>query len=103
MGKWCEAEGGQIEVGCEGEVLCYESGEVLEQLPREAVDAPSIPGGVEGQVGWGPGQPKLEGRQPMAGVEAGGRGVTTNPTMQWFYDCVTKSCSDKGGKTDAVL
>ena len=33
-------------MGCEGEVLCYESGEVLEQLPREAVDAPSIPGGV---------------------------------------------------------
>ena len=34
-------------------------GEVLEQLPREAVDAPSIPGGVQGQVGWGPGQPGL--------------------------------------------
>ena len=42
-------------MGCEGEVVCYESGEVLEQLPREAVDAPSTPGGVEGQVGWGPG------------------------------------------------
>ena len=28
-------------------------------LPREAVDAPSIPGGVQGQVGWGPGQPGL--------------------------------------------
>jgi len=23
------------------------------------VDAPSIPGGVQGQVGWGPGQPGL--------------------------------------------
>ena len=32
---------------------------MLEQLPREAVDAPSIPGGVQGQVGWGPGQPDL--------------------------------------------
>ena len=32
---------------------------MLEQLPREAVDAPSIPGGVQGQVGWGPGQPGL--------------------------------------------
>ena len=42
-----------------GEVLYCESGEVLEQLPREAVDAPSIPGGVQGQVGWGPGQPSL--------------------------------------------
>ena len=27
-----------------GEILYRESGEVLEQLPREAVDAPSIPG-----------------------------------------------------------
>ena len=28
-------------------------------LPREVVDALSIPGGVQGQVGWGPGQPGL--------------------------------------------
>ena len=40
---------------------------MLEQLPREAVDAPSIPGGVEGQVGWGPGQPGL-----VLNVEVGG-------------------------------
>ena len=53
--------------GCQGEVLYYESGEVLEQLPREAVDAPSIPGGVQGQVGWGPGQPGL-----VLDVEVGG-------------------------------
>jgi len=50
-----------------GEVLYYESGEVLEQLPREAVDAPSIPGGVQGQVGWGPGQAGL-----VLNVEVGG-------------------------------
>ena len=54
--KWFEVEGGQTEVGCQGEVVDRESGEVLEQLPREAVDAPSIPGGVQGQAGWGPGQ-----------------------------------------------
>jgi len=32
---------------------------VLEQLPREAVGAPSLEvfGGVQGQVGWDPGQP----------------------------------------------
>ena len=48
-------------------VLPYESGEVLEQLPREAVGAPSIPGGVQGQVGWGPGQPGL-----VLNVEVGG-------------------------------
>ena len=41
------------------EVLYYESGEVLEQLPREVVNALSIPGGVQGRVGWGPGQPGL--------------------------------------------
>ena len=50
-----------------GEVLDRESGEVLEQLPREAVDAPSIRGGVEGQVGWGRGQPGL-----VLSVEVGG-------------------------------
>ena len=32
---------------------------MLEQLPRGAVDVPSIPGGVQGQAGWGPGQPGL--------------------------------------------
>ena len=58
-GEWLEGEGGQMEVGCQGEVLYRESGEVLEQLPREAVDASSIPGGVQGQVGWGPEQPGL--------------------------------------------
>jgi len=31
------------------------------------VDAPSIPGGVQGQVGWGPGQPGL-----VFEVEVGG-------------------------------
>ena len=40
---------------------------MLEQLPREAVDAPSIRGGVEGQVGLGPGQPGL-----VLHVEVGG-------------------------------
>ena len=44
-----------------------ESGEVLQQLPREGVDAPSNPGGVQGQVGWGPGQPGL-----LLNVEVGG-------------------------------
>ena len=31
-----------MEVGWQGEVLYYESGEVLEQLLREVVDAPSL-------------------------------------------------------------
>ena len=46
-----------MQVGCQGEVLYSESGEVLEQLPREAVDAPSIPGGVQGRAGWGSSSP----------------------------------------------
>jgi len=53
--------------GCQGEILHRESDEVLEQLPSEVVDAPSITGGVQGQVGWGPGQPAL-----VPDLEAGG-------------------------------
>jgi len=41
-----------------GEVLYYESGEVLEQVAQRGCGCP-IPGGVQGQVGWGPGQPGL--------------------------------------------
>ena len=36
-------------------------------LPREAVDSPSIPGGVQDQAGWGPGQAGL-----VLNVEVGG-------------------------------
>ncbi len=67
-----DGEGGQLQVGCQGEVLYSESGEVLEQLPREAVDAPSIPGGVQGQVGWGPGQPGLVLDMEVGGPACGG-------------------------------
>ena len=48
------------------EVLYYESGEVLEQAAQRACGCP-VPGGVQGQVGWGPGQPGL-----VLNVEAGG-------------------------------
>ena len=44
------------------------------RLPREVVDAPSIPGGVRGQVGWGPGQPGLVLNGEVGGP-ACGRGV----------------------------
>ncbi|SGA34106.1 Uncharacterised protein [Chlamydia abortus] len=37
------------------------------RLPRRAVVALSMPGAVQGQVGWGPGQPG-----PGFSVEAGG-------------------------------
>ena len=45
---------------------------MLEQLPREAVDAPSIPGGVEGQVVSGPGQPGLGLHVQVGGPACGG-------------------------------
>jgi len=53
-------------------VLLLSSSEVLEQLPREAVDAPSIPGGAQGQVGWGPGQPGLVLNVEVGGPACGG-------------------------------
>jgi len=60
---------------------------VLEQLPREAVDAPSIPGGVQGQVGWGPEQPGLVLHVEVDGPVCGGGGwsfmileVPSNPS-----------------------
>ena len=52
-GKW--TSGGS---GYQGEVLYYESGEVLEQAAQRDCGCP-VPGGVQGQVGWGPGQPGL--------------------------------------------
>jgi len=40
------------------EVLHRESGEVLEQTAQRGCGCPVL-GGVQGQVGWGPGQPGL--------------------------------------------
>ena len=41
------------------------------RLSREAVDAP-LPGGVQGQVGWGPGQPGLVLNVEVGGPACGG-------------------------------
>ena len=41
-----------------GEALYYESGEVLEQTAQGGCGCP-ISGGVQGQIGWGTGQPGL--------------------------------------------
>ena len=57
-----------------GVALYHERGEVLEQLPREAVDTPSIPEGVQGWAGWGPGQPALVLNMEVSGP-AYGRGL----------------------------
>ena len=45
---------------------------MLEQLSREAADAPSIPGGVQGQVGRGPGHPGLVLNVEVGGPACGG-------------------------------
>jgi len=41
------------------------------RLPREVVDDP-IPGGVQSQVGWGPGQPGLLRNVEVGGPACGG-------------------------------
>jgi len=43
-----------------------ESGEVLEQAAQRGCGCP-IPGDVQGQVGWGPGQPGLVVGDPAQG------------------------------------
>ena len=49
---------GRFRFGCQGEVFYYESSEVLEQAAQRGCGYP-VPGGVQGQVGCGPGQPGL--------------------------------------------
>ena len=55
-----------------GEVLYRQSGEVLEQTAQRGCRC-SIPGGVQDQIGWGPGQrgvvPDLEVGSPACGRE----------------------------------
>ena len=48
-----------------GEIVIERGGGVLAQLP-EKLWCP-IPGGTQGQVGWGPGQPELVGGSPAHG------------------------------------
>ena len=58
-----------------GEVLYYESGEALDQAAQRGCGC-LIPGHVQSQVGWGPGQPGLlldvEVGGPACGGEVGG-------------------------------
>jgi len=55
----------------EGEVLYYESGEVLEQAAQRGCEC-SVPGGVQGRVRWGPGQPGLVLNVEVGGPACGG-------------------------------
>lgn len=43
---------------CQGEALYCESGEMLEEAAQIGSRCP-IPGDVQGQASWGPGQPDL--------------------------------------------
>ena len=58
-----------------GEVSHPEGGEALARAARGACGCP-VPGGVRGQVGWGPGQPGLA-LDLAVGGPAHGRGVGT--------------------------
>ena len=56
----------------DGEVLYYESGEVLEQAAQRGCGCSSVPGDVQGQFGWAPGQPGLGLNVDVGGPACGG-------------------------------
>ena len=62
-----------MQVGCQGEVHYYESGEVLGQAAQRGCGCPTS-GGVQSQIAWGLGLPGL-----LLNVEVGspdcGRGI----------------------------
>ena len=86
--------------GCQGEVLHRESGEVLEQAAQRGCGC-SIPGHVQGQVGWGPGQPGLLPDVEVGSPATNKGGVGTSrssgslptQTIPWFYDFMWLHCS----------
>jgi len=49
-----------------GEIVDQDSGEVLAQAAQRGCGCP-VPGGVQGQVGWGPGQPGLVLNEEVGG------------------------------------
>ena len=51
---------GKIQVRHQEEIFYSEGGEVLAQAAQRGCRCP-IPGGIEGQVGWDPGQPEMVG------------------------------------------
>ena len=58
-----------MEMRSEEEILPCEGGEALAQVAQRSCGCPWLPGSVQGQVGWGFGQPGL-----VEGVPAHGRG-----------------------------
>jgi len=62
-------------MGCQGKLFYRESGEVLEQAAQGGCVC-FVPGGVQDQVGWDPGQPVLVPNLEVDGP-ACGSGVGT--------------------------
>ena len=50
----------EIQIKCQEEIFYSESGEALAQAAKKSCGCP-IPGGVQVQIEWGPGQPELVG------------------------------------------
>ena len=63
---------------CQEEILHKEGGEALKHIVQRSCVCP-IPGGVQGQVEWGSGQPDLASDNP-----AHGRGYGTGWTLRSF-------------------
>ncbi len=71
-------------IGCQGEVVYRESGEVLAQAAQSGCGC-SVLGGVQDQAGWCPGQPGLVPDLEFGGPMAGGWNlmileVSSNPS-----------------------
>ena len=68
----CSTKREEIQIRCQEDFFFYsEGGEILKQVAQECYGCP-IPGGIQGQVGQGPGHPDL-----LAGDIPHGREVRT--------------------------
>jgi len=56
---------GRFRLDIRGKLFAVRVVRCWNRMPTEAVDAPSIPGGVHGRVGWGPGQPVPAPHHPL--------------------------------------
>ena len=52
---------------CSEEILCLEGGEALAWTAQRNCEC-AIPAGIQGQVGWGSGQPDVVGDNPTQAI-----------------------------------